>query len=206
MRYKFEFLGLNAPARRDLEKEFFSRLNERYPNENRWEIIYELWEKPQRELLYFAMNWTKTFKPKTLHKNDIQHIEFLLTNLSWWDSVDTIASNLLSNYHLQYPENRAEWLDEWRLDDNFWLRRSCLIFQLKYKDRVDFELLKSLILENQHDKEFFIQKAIGWSLRQYGKYQPEAVVRFVEEINLTGLAQREALKRIQKNNGTYKSM
>jgi 3-methyladenine DNA glycosylase AlkD len=87
-------------------------------------------------------------------------------------------------------------IEEWRFSDNLWLQRSCLIFQLKYKEKVNFTLLKSLIIQFQMDKEFFIQKAIGWSLRQYSKSEPEAVRKFVEEIQLKGLAKREAIKYI----------
>jgi 3-methyladenine DNA glycosylase AlkD len=71
-----------------------------------------------------------------------------------------------------------------------------LKFQLKYKKEVDFELLKSLIVQFQPNKEFFIQKAIGWSLRQYSKFSPDEVRDFVTEIKLTGLAYREATKYI----------
>ncbi len=72
-----------------------------------------------------------------------------------------------------------------------------MIYQLKYRDYTDFDLLKSLIKENVHDKEFFIQKAIGWTLRQYGKFHPKLVVEFVEQENIKGLARREALKLIK---------
>jgi 3-methyladenine DNA glycosylase AlkD len=65
---------------------------------------------------------------------------------------------------------------------------------LKYKDKVDFTLLKDLIIQYQPVKEFFIQKAIGWSLRQYTRVEPELVKEFVEEIQLSGLARREALR------------
>jgi 3-methyladenine DNA glycosylase AlkD len=77
-----------------------------------------------------------------------------------------------------------------------WLRRSCLIFQLRYKSETNFTLLKGLIFEFTHDKEFFIQKAIGWSLREYAKTNPESVRDFVEESGIQGLAKREALKHI----------
>jgi 3-methyladenine DNA glycosylase AlkD len=191
MRYKFEYFGLIADQRKVVQKEFFPRLNKEIELEDRWEIVRELWEKPQRECLYFALDWVNTFKPKTLKKEDILVIYFLIINQSWWDSV---ASNLLGKYNLQFPKKKSVWLDEWRNSDNFWLRRSCIIHQLKYKNETDFELLKSLIIENKNDKEFFIQKAIGWSLRQYAKFQPDLVKNFVEEENLQGLARREALK------------
>lgn len=197
MRHKFDYFGLKADERKAVQKGFFPRLNSEINLADRWEFIRELWEKPQRECLYFALDWANTFKPKTLKKEDITEIHFLLTNHSWWDSVDSIASNLLGKYNLQFPENKSAWLEDWRESENFWLRRSCIIHQLKYKNNTDFELLKSLIRENKHDKEFFIQKAIGWSLRQYAKYQPELVLEFVEQEELQGLAKREALKHFK---------
>lgn len=197
MRHKFEYFGLNATERKAIQKQFFSRMNTTYTSEKRWEIVRELWEKPQREVLYFALDWAKTFKLKTYQKEDIVEIHFLITNHSWWDSVDLLASNLLGDYNLQFPENKSAWLDDWRESENFWLRRSCLIHQLKYKDKTDFELLKDLIKENIHDNEFFIQKAIGWSLRQYGKVEPDLVKDFVEDAHIEGLAKREALKLIK---------
>lgn len=197
MRGKFEYFGLKSDQRKEIQKLFFSRMNTEIELENRWKFVRELWEKPQRELLYFAMDWVNSFNPKTLKKEDITEIHFLLTNKSWWDSVDILASNILGKYHLQFPDNQSDWLVDWRLSKNFWLRRSCMIYQLKYRDNTDFDLLKSLIKENVHDKEFFIQKAIGWTLRQYGKFHPKLVVEFVEQENIKGLARREALKLIK---------
>jgi 3-methyladenine DNA glycosylase AlkD len=49
-----------------------------------------------------------------------------------------------------------------------------------------------------HNKEFFLRKAIGWSLRQYARYNPQWVIDFVHrhEADLSGLSKREALKRL----------
>jgi len=85
-------------------------------------------------------------------------------------------------------------INSWRKSDNMWLRRSCLIFQLRYKSATNFTLLKGLVQELKQDKEFFIQKAIGWSLREYAKTNPTSVKAFVEESGIQGLAKREALK------------
>jgi 3-methyladenine DNA glycosylase AlkD len=94
----------------------------------------------------------------------------------------------------KFPEIAEEFLEEWRNESNFWLNRCCLIFQLKFKHEVDFKLLKGLILQFQPNKAFFIQKAIGWSLRQYSKFAPDEVRDFVREAALEGLAKREATK------------
>jgi 3-methyladenine DNA glycosylase AlkD len=156
----------------------------------------ELWEKDQREYQYVAIDWLNTWKKEWIHQEDIKHLKWLIENKTWWDSVDAIASNYLGKFSKKFPEMVNEFVEDWRNESNFWINRSCLIFQLKYKKEVDFELLKSLIVQFQPNKEFFIQKAIGWSLRQYSKFAPDEVRDFVKEIKLSGLAYREATKYI----------
>ena len=51
-------------------------------------------------------------------------------------------------------------------------------------------------MRNQYE---FFRKAIGWALRQYSKFYPELVVRFVEQTSLSGLSKTEALKVINRN-------
>jgi len=80
------------------------------------------------------------------------------------------------------------------------LQRVCIIFQLKYKNEVDTELLFKYILELKHSNEFFIQKASGWALRQYSKFNPDVVVEFIRENqDLSNLTKREGLKYLKKN-------
>ncbi len=54
------------------------------------------------------------------------------------------------------------------------------------------------ILKVKDSKEFFVQKAIGWILRQYSKFNPNDVIEFVNNIELAPLSRREALKVINK--------
>jgi 3-methyladenine DNA glycosylase AlkD len=76
-----------------------------------------------------------------------------------------------------------------------WLQRTCLLFQLKYKEELDFELLSDCIKRLKGGKEFFINKAIGWSLRQHSKIKPLEVKTFLEKNpDLHPLSRREASK------------
>lgn len=194
MKNKFVFYGIDATQRKAIQKTWFDELKQVEGKFDRWELIREMWEIEQREIHYTAIDWLNSWKKSTIQKEDIIHLEWLIINHSWWDSVDAIASNYLGEYFKKFPKEAKEIVEDWRNSDNMWLNRSCLIYQLKYKDEVDFELLKSLIKQYQPNKEFFIQKAIGWSLRQYSKYNPEAVRSFIEEMNIQGLAKREATK------------
>lgn len=190
----FACYGIKSPIRKEIQTKWITQVNK--ANIDRWDIVYLLWDKDQREFQYIAIDYLNRMPKKGYHANDYLKLEELITTKSWWDSVDSIASNYVGDYFKLFPEQMAPIISRWRKSDNMWLNRTCLIFQLKYKNEVDFELLKDLIRQFQPNKEFFIQKAIGWSLRQYSKYNPKAVAEFVDVINLQGLARREAIKYV----------
>ena len=196
MKHRFTYFGVKKPTRALIQKEWFSIIPKDFTQENKRELVLELWQKEQREFQYVAIDYLAKWKDTELLLDDYEFIEFLLTNQSWWDSVDALASNFLGRYLRLIPSQREIVIKSWRKSENLWLRRSCLIFQLRYKSQTNFELLKSLVLDFKHENEFFIQKAIGWSLREYAKTNPVSVRNFVEESGIQGLAKREALKHI----------
>ena len=196
MKNRFTYFGIKKPKRAVIQKQWFSIIPKDFTQEHKRELVLELWQKEQREFHYVAMDFMAKWKDKELVSEDSEFIEFLLTNHSWWDSVDALASNYLGRYLRVFPKQRETVIKSWRKSENRWLRRSCLIFQLRYKSQTNFELLKSLVLDFKHENEFFIQKAIGWSLREYAKTNPVSVRNFVEELGIQGLAKREALKHI----------
>jgi len=85
---------------------------------------------------------------------------------------------------------------EWSLDENIWLRRIAIDHQLLRKDKTNTELLSKILKNNLGQTEFFINKAIGWALRDYSKTNPEWVRNFIEENreNMAKLSIKEASK------------
>lgn len=191
MKKHFPYLGVKSPERKMVHRDWVKTLPK---NQDRWDIAFLLWELPEREYQYIAIDYLNKIPKKKIEIGDIKMLEEILTNKSWWDSVDAIASNYVGDYFKKFPEQIQSVISNWRNSDNMWLNRTCLIFQLKYRDETNFELLKDLIIQYQDVKEFFIQKAIGWSLRQHSKYKPLEVQKFINEISLEGLAKREASK------------
>ena len=192
MKNKFEFFGIKSPLRKEIYK-IHKEKNGLLPDENFDEIVKWCWQQPQREYQYFAMEFLK----RRMKKTDIQIIElyeFMLLEKSWWDTVDFIAANLLGDYFKKYPDQILPITNRWMQSGNMWLQRSCLLFQLKYKQATDIKLMTNFILELNGSKEFFINKAIGWVLREYSKTKPAFVVDFVVVNSLSNLSQREALK------------
>ncbi len=181
----FACYGIKSPVRNEIQRKWFTELK-KYDLDP-WDIVYNLWAKDQREYQYIAIDYMRRIPKKSIDKDDYRKLEELITTKSWWDSVDGLATNLVGRYFEKFPEMKEQVIEKWRHSDDMWLNRTCLIFQMKYKNDVDFKLLKDLIRQYQPVKEFFIQKAIGWSLRQYSKFNPKGVKDFVEEVNLQGL-------------------
>jgi 3-methyladenine DNA glycosylase AlkD len=191
---QFELYGLPTPLRKEIQKPFL--LKENLPNKKELpHIITELWSKPQREFQYFAIDLNIKYLKK-IEFQDIELFELMITNKSWWDTVDLIATNLVGAYFKLFPEQIIPVTKKWMNSDNMWLQRTCLIFQLKYKEEIDTDLLTDYILQLKDTKEFFINKAIGWILREYTRKNPEWVIDFVNKYELSNLSKREALKLI----------
>jgi 3-methyladenine DNA glycosylase AlkD len=188
----FPLIGLKTPVRREIQKPFLVKAN--LPSKSEAEAIARiLWAKPEREYHYFAQELLQKYN-KQLEVRDIELFEFMATHNSWWDTVDMIAAKLMGTYFKQYPEEIEVKVDKWLASDNIWLQRCAILFQLKYKTDTDTILLARLINSLLGSKEFFINKAIGWILREYGKTNPEWVLEFVEKTDLEPLSRREAVR------------
>jgi 3-methyladenine DNA glycosylase AlkD len=195
MRDQFEYLGIKSPRFSELMKQHIAEhglppIAELDPSAR------ELWSLPQREFQYVATSLIGRLEDQ-LPSNFIKTIEHLLVNKSWWDTVDTLAGGAVGVHFQRFPAMREKYLAKWRKSDNFWLRRTTILFQLGYKKETDFLLLCDIIRENLDSKEFFINKAIGWALRQYARTDPQAVKKFVKVTPLEPLSRREAMKHLE---------
>lgn len=193
---QFEFLGIKAPLRDQLTKEYLK--NNRLDNWEELELVMKaLWALPEREFQYFAIDVLK--KHQQLWTNQsIQLMEYCISEKSWWDSVDGIASEWLGVYFQSYPVLVPKIPNKWNQSLNIWLQRSSILFQKSYKASTNTILLSKYILQCSASQEFFIRKAIGWALREYSKTNPSWVIQFVNDHPLSNLSKREALKIINK--------
>ena len=196
MKNNFSFLGLKTEKRREIFKLIYEQ-NKAEIKSNYRTIALELFQMKEREFHQVAIDLlVKEFK-KNYVLEDIQLIEKLIIKNSWWDSVDTIAKYILGGYLLQFPSETLKVIERFSNSKNMWLNRSAILFQLSYKEKTNFDLLKEICEKHQDSKEFFIQKAIGWALREYAKTNPEAIRNFVLNSDLKPLSKKEALKNIR---------
>ena len=196
MRNQFEYFGIKSPIRKEIQRPFLRK--EALPSKQELpDIVKELWNLQQRELQYFAMELVSKYN-RQFEEDDIALFEWMLTHKSWWDTVDFIAAHIIGGYFKIFPEKRDKIIERWINSGNIWLMRSSLLFQLKYNDNLDTDFLTFVIYSVSGSKEFFINKAIGWILRQYSKTNPQWVIDFVNNNELNNLSRREALKVINK--------
>lgn len=201
MKNQFQFLGIKksetAPIMRKLFKEFG------LPNDKDdvKQLVMNCFSEQEREYHYIGMIILNK-SSELFHGEDLSFIKSIILTHTWWDSVDTIAPNILGDIVKRSPEVKLE-LCEWCLDDNFWLKRAALLHQLKFKQQMDLPLLEQMIDHLKEDKEFFIRKAIGWILREYSKTDAAYVINFVQQHTLSNLSSKEALKWLN-NQESYK--
>ncbi len=195
MKNNFIFFGIYTNRRREISNTIIKHFNY-FSEKNLVSLVKELYKQPKREFQYVAIELI-AFHKKYWTKETIDLAEFCLIHKSWWDSVDHIASLILGPYFKKFPEQIMPFTKAWNESENFWLQRSSIMFQKSYKQETDTELVSKYILNVKENKEFFVQKAIGWALREYGRTNPSWVKKFVEKNNLTGLSAREALRRIE---------
>jgi len=173
MRDKFAFLGVQAQIRKKLCTVYIKAARKEPLD---WEFVLECWGMPEREFQYLATDYLDRVKSR-LSPSDIPNIRKLIVAKSWWDTVDALDV-LMGDIALRHPEVNMILL-EWSTDDNFWLRRVAIDHQLTRKDKTDAELLEKILVNNLGQDEFFINKSVGWSLREYSKTNPEWVRSFI---------------------------
>ena len=193
MQDKFRFLGIRGATRTEIYKKYFP--DARKTKTIDWDFVESCWNKEEREFQYVVVYYLKAMQ-KFLKREDISRLKYLIVTKSWWDTVDLLAK-VVGSLVIRI-EGYDQIMLEWSKDSNIWLRRVAILYQLSLKDKVDKQVLDEILVNNLGDSQFFINKAVGWALRDYSKYNPEWVREFIKKNkeNMANLSIREASKYI----------
>jgi len=195
MRHQFDYYGLSAPQWLGLLKTIFIE-NGTFTGKKLKTFVELCYQQDYREMHYTGQEMMQT-RIKEWPSSWIKVLEKCITTESWWDTVDWLAK--LTGIHFRsYPELQHQYAHKWIESNNIWLQRVAIIHQLLYREKTDEKLLFEMIRRRAHSKEFFIQKACGWALRQHAKTFPKRVEWFLERTELPKLAIREARKQLDK--------
>lgn len=193
MRDQFEFLGVASQPRKEAVRGYLIR--HQHVGDLRWEFVDSCWADPHRELQYAALDYLDRNK-RLLDGPHLDRLKRLTIEKSWWDTVDALA-HLVGEVILNFPEMKP-MMETWSRDENLWVRRVAIEHQLSHKLKTDTALLESILVNNFGSREFFINKAIGWALRDYSKTNVKWVRGFIERYRgrLAPLSLREGSKYI----------
>lgn len=193
MQDKFRFLGVRGATRTEIYKKYFP--DARKTKTIDWYFVESCWNKEEREFQYVVVYYLKAMQ-KFLKREDISRLKYLIVTKSWWDTADLLAK-VVGSLVIRI-EGYDQIMLEWSKDSNIWLKRVAILYQLSLKDKVDEIILDKILVNNLGDNEFFINKAVGWALRDYSKFNPEWVREFIKKNkdNMANLSIREASKYI----------
>lgn len=196
MKSAMPFWGIPVPQVRRIVKECANKYAPENNAEYREMVNHIFMHATHREEWYAAMIIAQQFKKFIDEQNIDIYIGFIEKG-QWWDIVDVVSSNLIG-IALHQNKNLERHLQAWIKHENMWIRRTALLTQLMHKEKTNFALQENLILQVAHEKEFFIRKAIGWTLRQYSKTDPDAVRTFIaaHSTRLSSLSIKEGSKYI----------
>ena len=197
---QFEFMGLPAPVRRQAVRGL-GKVN--WTREALLQTAEQLWLKPQREYRYTAIDLLRQHS-RLLQGADLPLLRDLLQRDAWWETVDGLTAVIGDVLHrMTHNDGLADahapdLMDAWVQHPDFWVRRAAMLHQLGWRLDTCEQRLFGHALQLADEKEFFIRKAIGWALRDYARWHPQAVTDFVlqHRQQLSPLTVREATKHV----------
>ncbi|MCW3122899.1 MAG: hypothetical protein JWQ38_2391 [Flavipsychrobacter sp.] len=112
------------------------------------------------------------------------------TCVSWQEEVtDWPLSDSLSKINTrileQYPEQVYTQLATWNKDSDLWKRRQSLVSLLYYtrtkKVYLPYKKIEALLAPLLTDKEYYVQKGVGWTLRELNNIYPKLTYAFLQK-------------------------
>jgi len=203
MKSELPYLGLSSATLKASVRPVLGDPAYRIVARGEWEAtVRALWdEATHREHWYAALALLQHRRYRGWRDPDLLPlVRHLVVTGAWWDVVDEVATHVVRDLLLGWPETMAPVLREWARDEHLWIRRVAMLAQVGARERTDPVLLADVLVPNigyAGEQVFFSRKAIGWALRDYARTAPDWVRAFVAgHPDLSGLSRREALKHL----------
>ena len=107
-----------------------------------------------------------------------------LGELDNWALCDGVAPGLIAPFvQTEAPRHKSRRREvlRWTRDRNLWLRRGALLASIR-STRIDreWEFVLNVALRLREDPEYFVQKGLGWMLRECAHHNPREVIEFIQ--------------------------
>lgn len=193
----YKFYGVTLPFIERMAKEF-KKENRDASRQDILALAKRLWASEYHQEKTLAIKLLDQYR-EYLDMKTMPMLEGMLSEAAGWDHLDETAIHLVGAV-LEKDEKVFIYLKKWSRSENFWVRRASLISQILpfRKGMGDAPLFFKLAEGMLDEKEFFIRKAIGWTLRDLSKSKPDEVFDFLMKVKdrASGLTLREGAKRL----------
>lgn len=195
MKNQFLFYGIPSPNRKVLYKDFLKE--EKIKKIVDWALLDQCFEDEHREFQYFACDYLVALA-FYIPFEELDRIKAYIQKGNWWDTTDAL-DQVIGKIGLRDTRIKQAMI-LWSRSDELWIKRAAIDHQLLYKEKTDTQLLETILLNGLGSNEFFINKAIGWALRQYSKTNPRWVESFIKQhhVALSSLTIKEASRYLTK--------
>ncbi len=183
------YLVVSVPEMKRVAKEGFSFYDQSAADVmSIWNEIW--WNTPYYEVMFVAARYYE------LHLEAIDEVTW--ERLAGWayrtenwatsDQLSSIYSYVLPKYPMQVKQMLTTWNQQ---SDNQWLRRISIVSLIRYTGKKAVYLppgdVLPLVANCSEDKRYYVQKAVGWVLREMRRAYPDEVDEFLVQ-NATRLS------------------
>ncbi|MCJ8344682.1 DNA alkylation repair protein [bacterium] len=163
----------------------------------------EVWSYIWKNSPYFEVKSLALYNYQSL---TLDHQQFSVI-ITWIDQITCWEhSDDLSKIYAQIVEENPLWilphLKEWNLSANPWKRRQSLVSLLEYASKrkkvLTFDELISFVSPLLKDSEYYVQKGLGWTLREIYNLYPQETLIFLEDNlqNLSSIAYSSSTEKL----------
>ncbi len=179
---RLQYLNLKIPLVRAVYKKGFSFSH--LPDEELWAVWDYIWKHSQIfEVMLLSSYWVSSRSLEDL----LNHKKIIL---SWLDRVDNWAhSDEMSAHYAKLFEHEPKIMktvfEKWNRSKNPWMRRQSIVgilFYSRFRKRApDANFILKLVDELIEDDHYYVQKGVGWALRECWNVYPEKTFRYLKK-------------------------
>jgi 3-methyladenine DNA glycosylase AlkD len=137
---------------------------------------------------------------KQLTPKDLPMLKKIANECEGWAMLDYLTTVHLGTLAMKYSDEVYPKVRKWTTSKHLWTRRAAILIHIfpARKKALNEVYAWATFTELLHEKEFFIRKAIGWTLRECTKHYPEKVYEYIREHRdeMSGLTFREGSRRL----------
>ncbi len=196
---EIRFYGWKMPDLRQLAAEILRQTDDR---DAFFGLCEALWTKPVFETRTLVSILFERRIKQFFSDSDFERFLPLFRICDGWALTDNLAIKGLGEFLIRYPQFH-DAVDDWRNDCHLWVRRAGIlrfITPVRHNEHWP-ERMEGILKHHFAEEDFFIRKAIGWTLREWSKRNPEKVWAFAHyyKPEMAPLTFKEATRNIKKS-------